>query len=64
MPRADSPCLWKSLSLFCAALELMGSHVQRCRPFDSSFVSDRDQTLIEHRVIIEALSTRSLEAAG
>ena len=46
-----------------AALEAMGSHVQRYRSFDQNVVTDREQTLIEHRTIIEALANRNADAA-
>lgn len=38
-----------------AALEMLGSHVQRYRSFDQTVVTDQDETLAEHRAVIEAI---------
>lgn len=45
------------------AWETFGSHVQRYRSFDQAVVTDRAETLVEHRAIIEAIRNKNQDAA-
>lgn len=46
-----------------SSLESLGSHVLRFRSFDEKVVTDQQETLNEHRVIIEALRLKNPLAA-
>ncbi|GAA2179794.1 FCD domain-containing protein [Brooklawnia cerclae] len=45
------------------ALDMLGSHVQRYRSFNETVVTDRDETLAEHRAIIDAIRDQNPLAA-
>lgn len=46
-----------------ASWDMLGSHVQRFRSFESGVVADQAETLAEHRMIIEALRAANPMAA-
>lgn len=45
------------------ALESLGSHVQRYRSFDELVVTDRQETLVEHKAILDAVAAANPRAA-